>query len=95
MPALFFSLKRFPFETNNPLGYLIVVILEYIICGYEFFIVACTLALGIGAFWLAISVTKEIQRILCLIDEKIHANENQSTDLNILFSGFVETIRWL
>lgn len=44
------------------------------------FVVACSLSLGIGAYWLAISGTKEIQRVLHLINDKTEPNENQRND---------------
>lgn len=84
-----FSFQRFPFDINNPLGYLIAVVFEYITIGNEFFVIACTLNLAIGAFWFAISLTKQFQHILYLINEKAHANENQSNELKVLFSEFV------
>lgn len=67
--------------------------LEYIILAYEYFIIACTLALGIGAFWFGISVTKEIQRILHSLNEKAqtNGNRNQSIRLKRLLSKFIDT----
>lgn len=46
------------------------------------------MALGVGAFWLVISAIKDILRVLHLIDKKAHADENQSTELNTLFSEY-------
>lgn len=83
--------KRLPFDWTNPIGYLIAVTIEYIILGYEYLINACNIGLGIGAYWIAISTTKEIQRILRSIKYKIHAKNNQSNDeLKNLFSEFIE-----
>lgn len=51
---------------------------------------ACTLALGIGAFWIAISVTKEIQRILHSINNKSHETEIQTNEMMDLFSEYID-----
>lgn len=82
---LFFpcSEKRFPFDSNNPIGYLIAVILEYIIFGYTYIIAACTVALGIGLCLIANAVIKEIQDFLHSINRK--ARRNQSNELKAMF----------
>lgn len=82
--------QRFPFVTNNPVGYLIAVILEYIVLGCEFFVISCTLALGIGGFCIAIAATNEIERILHRIDDKTQANEIQSDEIMFFFVEFVD-----
>lgn len=86
-----FALKRFPFNSDHPIGYLGAIILEYILCGYEYFVVACTLALGIGSYWLEVSATKIIQRILHTINNKARANKNQLNELKILFKEYIDT----
>lgn len=86
----FLRQNRFPFDSeHNPIGYFIAFVIEYLLIGYEYFIIACTLSLGIGAFWLAIPATQEIQHILHLINDEVYANENQSNELKLLFSDFV------
>lgn len=89
--SLCYSKKRFPFDTNNPIGYLIAVILEYIIIDYECFIIACTLSFGIGACWFGASTTKEIQSILHSINDKTQTIECPTNELKILFSEFIDT----
>lgn len=82
--------KRFPFDWSNPIGYLIAIILEYIIWTYEYFIVACTLSLAIGGYWFAISATKEIQHTLHLINDAAQANDVcQSNELKLLIAEFI------
>lgn len=39
-------------------------IFEYIIFGYEIFVIACIMSLGIGIFWFIISSTKNLRSIL-------------------------------
>lgn len=86
-----FTSKRFPFDWTNPIGYLIVIIIEYVICGYEFFIVAFTLALGIGVFWFGIAVIKELKRIIHSMNNKTKANKSQLNELKVLFSEYIHT----
>lgn len=85
-----FHFKRFPFDFYNPIGYLIAFILEYIFLGYEYFVIACTLAVGIGESWFIISATKEIQRNLRSINKKIQTNKIPSTKLMSMFSKFID-----
>lgn len=63
--------------------------LEYIALAYEFLIIACTLALCIGAFWFVISATKELQHVLHLINDKAHKNRNQSTEVKALLAEYI------
>lgn len=74
-------MKRFPFDWNNPIGYLIAFVIQYIIIAYEFCLTSCALAVGIGSLWLAILATKDIRRILNLINDKAQTNVIQSNDL--------------
>lgn len=84
-------LARFPFDSNNPIGYFVAVTVQYIICGYEFFLIACSLALFIGLNWFIVAVIKEIRRILHEINKKAQANANQPSKLMELFSEFIYT----
>lgn len=85
-----FAAKRFPFDTDSsPIGYLIGVISEYVIFGYEYCVIACSLALGMGIFWFAISVTKEIQHTLHSINRKTRANKLRPNQMKILFMEFI------
>lgn len=68
---------------------MIAIILEYNILSYVFVIVACTLSLGIGVFWLVISMTKNIEQMLRSINAKAQNIENQSNQLEILFSDYI------
>lgn len=92
MKFFFQFLKRFPFDTTNPIGYSVAVLLEYGMCAYELFIVACTLSLGIGAFWFAISATTQFQHYLPMINDKASTGVNgQSHEFKILFSAFIDS----
>lgn len=59
--------------------------------GYEYVIVACVVSHGVGSFWVAVSTTKEIRRILHKIHNKAKANKSQSNELKLLFSEFIHT----
>lgn len=83
------AFQRFSIDPKNPIGYLITVILQYIIWGYEHFIIACTLSLGIGAFWLTVSITRELQNILHTINNEAQANQKPTNELKILFSEYI------
>lgn len=85
----FLGFKRFPFDPYNPIGYLVAIFLEYIMLGFNLFIVSCTLALGIGAFWFAISLTKETQCMLHAIDAEAKSRKARSKDLKTLFSKYI------
>lgn len=86
---MFTDIQRFPFDSNNPIGYLVAVLVEYIIYGYEYLILSCTLGLAIGGFWLSIQTTKEIQRLLRLINDKAQTNKIQSNEFKALFAEYV------
>lgn len=87
----FLLVKRFPFDWHNPIGYLIAVTVEYVIFGYECFIIACVLSFGIGAIWLIISVTKEIRHTLHSINDVGQENKIKSNELKRLFSEYFHT----
>lgn len=90
--VFFLLLKRFPFDWKHPIGYLSVSILEYIIMGYEFLLNASTLGLGIGTFWIAVSVTKELQRKLYSINDKAQSNgtQIQTNEMKVSFTQFID-----
>lgn len=81
--------KRYPFDWKSPVGYFIAVFLEYFVLGYQFFLNSCTLGLGIGAFWFAVTATKEIRRILYSIDDETKVNGKRSKKLIGLFAEFI------
>lgn len=67
------------------------VTLEYIVFTYEYFVIACTLAFGVGIYCILISVTEEIQHILHLINSKAQANKVKPDKLNTLFLEYINT----
>lgn len=83
MKIIHFALKRFPFDPKTPAGYLIAIILEYAIVGYEYLIIGCTLTLGNGAFWYAVSATKEIKRMLHFANDQVGEDENRTNEMEM------------
>lgn len=57
--------------------------------GYDYFVDASTLALGIGAYLLTISSAKEILRILRSISDKVQKHPKQLRELNVLISEYI------
>lgn len=82
-----FDVKSLSFLAPPQKGcHLIVIIFEYIIFSYEYLVIASTLALCIGTYCYAIAMIRELKRILYSINAK--ANDNQSKELQTLFSEF-------
>lgn len=63
---------------------------EYIMFAYNFFVIQFVAAFGIGTFFLAISTTKELQRILLSVNNKAKENGSQSRELCKLLSEFIQ-----
>lgn len=70
---------------------MVAVILEYVAFGYDYVVIASTLAIGIGAYRLTISSTKDFQDFLLIINDNAHTKENQSNKLKTLFAEYVDT----
>lgn len=77
---------------KNPHGYLIACIVEYFILSFDYFVIACLVSLSCGAFWFAISATKEFQRIAPMINAKGKAKRNaqQSHELKMLLAELTD-----
>lgn len=84
--------KRFPFDSNNLIGYSIAFVLEYIILGYEFFFMASTMSFAIGGYWFVISAIKEFQSFTPMINDraKVEENANESYELKTLVAEFID-----
>lgn len=92
--------KRLPFDWKTPRGYLVAVILLYIITVYTQFGCTNLLAVPIAAFVFAISVIEDIENVLVSINEStINAQaremgaQAQATQLQTIkqFTIFIET----
>lgn len=55
-----FGSCRFPFDTNNPTGYILAFMLQYIMAFYLIFSTATMINLGIGTYLLATSLSNDL-----------------------------------
>lgn len=83
--------KRFPFDLQNPTGYLLAVVTQYVVAGFQFTAVASTLGLLIGVYRFALATIKEIKHILRTINNKAKANRGQSSELMGFLSELIDT----
>lgn len=74
---------------------MVVVLLEYITFGYEYFVVAGLASFAIGGYRIAISVIKEHHRILHQINDEVQTNGNQSNELKKLVTEFIHAHAFL
>lgn len=72
-----FARQRFPFNTNNPVGYSVAVFIQYFTVGYQFLFLACVIPLGIGAFLFEITMAKEVKNDLIAINEDAKIDDQQ------------------
>lgn len=76
---------RLPFNSKNPIGYAIAVVLEYksILCGTYF--AASLISLGIGSFlFITNVVTKDVKDIL----KSINKNADRSSNGTLILKEF-------
>lgn len=77
--VFFFSneIWRFPFDTKNPIGYLVACSLQYIHLAYEAFFIVNTASLGLGSYFFAMTAIEDVKSILRSINAQ--CTENIST----------------
>ena len=78
----FFSIQRTPFDSKNPIGFIIAITFQYITIAYGLHVIACVLSLGIGAFMFAMASTEEIKFALNTFNKVVN---DQITPDNRLF----------
>lgn len=64
-----FFIYRFPFDSKQPMGYVIAFTLQVLLAMCLFTITAACIAVGFGTFLLTISVTKDIKDDFILINK--------------------------
>lgn len=85
-----FPFSRFPFNWENPMGYLVAVSFQFIAFSYCFRIVSCGTFFGFGCSLLALSsIDKIIKDELKFIDENAKIQQNYLLALNRI-SDYVE-----
>lgn len=67
------SVRRFPFDWRNPHGFLIAVVMEYVIFSYEFAIAALVIAMAIASYVYCTAFCKIIRESLISIKQRAHA----------------------
>lgn len=67
----FHSFLRFPSFWNDPVGYLIAVVLQLVMIAYPMCYMGSFLSLAFAAFMLAISVAKELKGIAKSINKRL------------------------
>lgn len=73
--------RRFPFDWQNPFGFLVAIVAEYAMFLYGFTIGGCVFVLAIGSFLYAISLSRDNKDSLCTITR----NSQAKTDRSILW----------
>lgn len=83
--CIFFS--RFPFNWKNPIGYIFVVIFEYIISTYAYVVVFGAVFFGIGCCVFVVAIiTKNIKNDLKFINENATSDPNQLITFKLIKS---------
>lgn len=83
--------NRFPFDTKNPIGYCVAIVLQYALIAYNFFLLASMVSLGVGAYLFTISMAEYIKDILNAINERTQQDdENKITDIGQQLADFIE-----
>lgn len=54
-------IQRMPFDSENPIGFMATIIIQYTAVSYLFHVIGSVISLAIGAFIFAIASTKEIK----------------------------------
>lgn len=70
--------NRFPFDSKNPIGYLVGVLLEMPIAIFSLRYLASNLSMAFSGFLFALSISKDIKNTLSLIDVRVKANKTPS-----------------
>lgn len=83
--------KRFPFDSKNPTGYLLAVVIEYVIAGFGFIAVASTLGLLVGVYRFALSTITEIKQIIHSMNNKTKARACKSSEFEVFLSELIDT----
>lgn len=77
-------IRRFPFDTKNPVGYFVACSLQYMHLGYEFFLLSNLTILGIGSFIMALTIIKDLKRILRAINAECSKKRSKIKRLEAL-----------
>lgn len=84
-----FFLLRYPFNWKNPIGYIAVTILQYIIAAYQFLFMGNVLAFGFGTFLLTRESIKCSTGILYKINDYAKIKKKRSK----IYADFIRFIQ--
>lgn len=80
-----FILRRIPFDWRNPLGFSIVIIIQYEMASKILRLTACALSFALGTFIFAVSLVNDIKNDLHAINEMTKQKKTQSNISKQLF----------
>lgn len=83
-----FSVQRLPFDYRNPVGYLIAIIIHFLMIWYELMIGACVVSFAFGCYFFVIAMSKSIKASLFAIDRSI----GDKIDEKLMLDQLVEFI---
>lgn len=72
------QIDRFPFDSKNPVGFSVAVVLQIIIIGYPLRFLACYASLALGAYMFAIAFVKDILDDLKSLNDNLKATSPES-----------------
>lgn len=82
--SIFFS-PRFPFNWQNPIGYIFAAIFEYIVCTYAYLAVFSEVFFGIGCCLFVVTIiTKNFESDLKFINKNVTSDPNHVLTLNLV-----------
>lgn len=74
---MYYFCGRFPFDTNNAIGYGLAIILQYQFVKYGFLIITWLLTMLLGVFIIVIGLTGDLKSDLKLINESAKSKSKQ------------------
>lgn len=69
--------KRFPFDTKNPIGYLIATILQLVAMSHQACYIACFLALALGAFLFSSTLMEDVTGEINAINDDLRTKKSE------------------
>lgn len=84
------TIRRFPWDWRTPAGYLVAVIIQYILTSYVFLFGALALAIGLGCILFGRSIVKDACASLNLFND-IANSDGDRMQMNEQLADFLET----
>lgn len=89
MIEFIFTLRRFPFDTQNSIGYLIAIVIECILIWNVLLIAACTSSVTVGGALALIQLSNDMKETLNSFTLRAKLRKNRLRSLEQL-SEFIE-----